>query len=280
MSVRRNLNLGSSQMRAKRRRLFFVRFYIILFFFLIILFSLAILSSHEKVTIKTFLITGNNSILNSEILNIANSNLKGRYFGLFARSNTFIFPRFKIAEDIAEQNKIVENVNLSWKDFQTVGIAITERKPHSAWCGNDVSDKEATCYFIDKDGYVFSQSPVFSGNIFIKNYGNIAEADPLGNYFLPTELYNKIFSLIEILDKRGMAIRAVYFDKIDFRFYLTSGQTIIFNDKNGGFDTAFQNLFAAVESKDLDLVKDGAKISYIDLRFESKIVVGKNETTE
>lgn len=282
MSVRRNLNLGSSQMRTRRHRLFLVRFYIILFFFLVILFSLAILSGHDKAIIKTFLISGNNSVTNTEIFKITDNNIEGRYLGLFAKNNFLIFPRFEIEKDILDQIKTIKSVNISWKDWQIVTISIEERRPHSVWCGDDVKKAEANCYFMDQTGYIFAEAPVFSGNIFIRNYSlpviqGASSTDPIGTYFLSTSIYSKIFSLIDLLDGRGIAVSKVYFDQMDFTFYLTTGQTIIFNDKEGGFDSAFQNLFSALDSKDLDLVDDGDKIKYIDLRFESKIVVGKKE---
>lgn len=275
MSLKKNLNLGPSEKRARRRRLFWVRFYIILFFTLIILFTLAILSGHEKVTIKTFLISGNNSVLNSQILEIANQDIAGRYFGLFAKRNTLIFPRHKISRDILSQIKIIKDVDVSWKDWQTVTIKVSERKPHSVYCGSDIKAIDSSCYFIDQTGYIFGRAPVFSGNIFIKNYTGLENPEPINQYFLPTTLYQKIFALIQSLGQKNLIVRAVTFDKVDFRFYLNTGQIIIFNDKEGGFDQAFQNLSAALDSNELDLSKEGNLINYIDLRFDSKIVIGK-----
>ena len=96
MSVSKNLNLAPSQMRLKKRRLFFIRLYIILFFLVFIILGLAILSSHEKVKINNIIITGNAVISDDDIFDTVNFNLKGRYGYLFSKSNSLIFPRFKI----------------------------------------------------------------------------------------------------------------------------------------------------------------------------------------
>ena len=75
MSLTRNLNLGSSPARLKKRRLFFVRFYIILFLLLIIILTLAILSGHEKVKINNIIISGNAAVSTEKILEIVNLDL-------------------------------------------------------------------------------------------------------------------------------------------------------------------------------------------------------------
>jgi hypothetical protein len=262
MSVKKNLNLGSSQARAKKRRLFWVRFSIVTFFVLVIVFGLAIASGHRKLVIKDFVVTGNDSVPTSEIIATAGDTVAGRYFGLFARRNFLIYPVFELKENILEQFKTIKEVDITWQGWQTVAIKVVERKPHSVWCGDGPKAPEPVCSFVDKEGFVFDQAPTFSGSLFIKNYGELSQ-------------YKNIFSLIEGLDDTGLEVSEVYFDGFDFHFTLTSGPEIIFNDKEGGFAVAFQNLFTAISSGNLDLVKDAANIKYIDLRFDSKIVIGK-----
>jgi hypothetical protein len=264
MSVKRNLNLGSSQARAKKRRLFWVRFSIITFFLLVIVFGLAIASGHDKLVIKTFLISGNNSVSTDDILATANSTTADRYIGLFARRNFLIFPMSGLKRNILEQFKTIKEVDVSWRGWQTVAITVVERKPHSVWCGDDPKAVNPVCYFVDKDGFVFDQAPIFSGNLFVRTYGKIDDS-----------FYHEIFALIDILADAGIEVGEIYFDGFDFHFTLTSGPEIIFNDKEGGFDVAFENLFKAIDSDNLDLVKDSQSIKYIDLRFDSKIVIGK-----
>jgi len=283
MSVRRNPNLGLSPMRARRRRLFWVRFYIIVFFVFLIIFGLAILSSHEKMIVKTFLISGNNSISNNEILRVANQDMVGRYFGLFAKSNFLIFPRFKIKQDLLNEFRIIDDLDISWKSWQTVAISITERKPHSVWCGLAIKGPVDDCYFIDEHGYIFGRAPTFSGTVFIKNYGpyllnsneSTSTPNPIGHYFLKQTDYSNLFVLRDILSEKSLNVNSIYFDGFDFRFTLTNGVVLIFNDRGGGLAVAFQNLFTVINSGDLDLIKGSNDIVYIDLRFTDKIVIGK-----
>lgn len=275
MSVTRNPNLGPSHIRAKKRRLFFVRFYIVLFFLLVVVFGLAILSGHEKIIIKNIIISGNATVENDEILTIVNRDLAGRYWQLFSKSNFLIFPRFAIKADILKEIKIVNDVNVSWDGWQQISIVISERKPTSVWCGNDSQNNEADCFFVDKNGYIYTPASTFSGNLFIRDYSNISTTtDPVGQYYLPTEVYSQLFKAIDLLAQKDLKVIAVSFDGFDYKFILDSGPEIIFNGSNS-FNLSFTNLFSALETKNLDLVKEAAAINYVDLRFENKVVVGK-----
>ncbi|MEI6191324.1 MAG: hypothetical protein WCP24_03085 [bacterium] len=276
MSTTRNLNLGPSQMRQKKRRLFLIRFYIILFFVFVIVFGLAIFSGNEKVKIQTIIVSGNAAVSSDTVLAIANRDMAGRYWYLFSKANSLIFPRFQIKKDLLKEIKTIGDLSISWDNWQQISISIIERRPHSVWCGNDMRISEG-CFFVDKYGYIYSEAPSFSGSIFIKDYGNISTStSAVGQYFLFRQTYLKVFSLIDNLDKNNIKVVAISFDGTDFRFVLESGPTVVFANKDN-FDSAFQNLFTAIQDKSLDLMAGAGNISYIDLRFDNKIVIGKKQ---
>jgi hypothetical protein len=287
MSVKRNPNLGPSQMRAKKRRLFLIRLTIVSFFVLLILFGLAIFSGHQKVKIQNISLSGNAAVSDEEILSIVRRDLVGRYGYLFSKSNSLIFPRFRIKRDLLAEIKTIKDLEISWEGWQKISINISERKPHAVWCGDTMPDfeidkglniKETECFFLDNSGYIFSRAPVFSGGMFVKDYGLLSslETDPIGSYFLTKETYEKIFSLLEILEQNRLSVVSLFFDGYDYRFKLSCGPTIIFNDKSD-FISSFENLFSAIETKNLDLENESELINYIDLRFDNKVVVGKKE---
>jgi hypothetical protein len=276
MSVKRKLNLGPSQMRARKRRLFLIRLIIVSFFVLLILFGLAIFSGHQKVKIQNINLVGNASVSDEEILSIVNRDLVGRYWYLFSKSNSLIFPRFKIQKDLLTEIKTIKSLKISLEGWREISITISERKPHSVWCGTDIKTPLAECFFVDGEGYVFGQAPVFSGNMFVKNYGSLApdQISPVGGYFLNQENYSQIFNLIEILEKNRLSVVSLFFDGHDYNFKLSCGPDIIFDDKNN-FISSFENLFSAIETKNLNLENESNLINYIDLRFDNKVVVGK-----
>lgn len=250
--------------------MFFIRLYIVLFFLLVIIFGLAILSGHEKITVKNIVVSGNAAVSADDVLAIANKDMQGRYWYLFARNNSLIFPRVQIKKDLLDKIKTIRDLDISWDNWQQISVNIIERKPHSVWC-----NANQNCYFADKDGYIYSQAPLFSGTMFIKDYGNIATStDPIGQSFLPKEVYKQVFDLIDLLLVKNIKVISITFDGVDYRFALEKGPEIIFNAKNG-FDKCFDNLFSAIETKNLDLEKDWLAIKYVDLRFDNKVVVGK-----
>lgn len=277
MAVTRNPNLGPSLMRARRRRLFWVRFSIVLFFLLIIVFSLAIYSGSEKIIIKNIAVSGNAAVSADEVLTIVNRDLAGRYWYLFARKNFLIFPRFQIKEDILREIKTVKEVDISWDGWQKIAINLVERRPHSVWCGFGQETPAQSCFFLDKDGFIYSLAPDFSGTMFIRSYGGISTStDPLGQVYLSSDTYRQFFVLAERLESFDQKVVSIIRDDFDYHFILASGPEIIFNDDRS-FVSSFSNLFIALETGNLDLKNEAAKIKYVDLRFDNKIVVGKNE---
>jgi cell division septal protein FtsQ len=276
MSATRNPNLGLSHVRARKRRLFWIRFYIVSFFVFVIIFGLAIFSGNERVKIQTIIVSGNAAVSSDAVLAIANRNMAGRYWYLFSRANSLIFPRFQIKKDLLKEIKTISGLDISWENWQQISIVITERRPHSVWCGHDIRVEE-DCFLVDKNGYIYSEAPSFSGSIFIKDYGNVSTSTgAVGQYFLSRQTYSQIFNLVDSLDKNNIKVVVISFDGADFRFVLESGPTIVFAKKTS-FDSTFQNLFTAIETKNLDLDTNADSISYIDLRFDNKIVVGKKQ---
>jgi hypothetical protein len=229
---------------------------------------LAILSGHDRVKIKKIIISGNAAVSADEILTIASRDLIGRYWSLFAKSNSLIFPRWQIKEDILTEIKTVKDLDISWEDWQTISIALTERKPQAVWCGSDPTINPS-CSFLDKSGLIYRPAPIFSGNLFIKNYGQ-----PTGDFFLPTEKYLVITDLINQLIEKNLRVIQVFFDGVDYRFTLETGPIIIFSS-TGDPSLSFRNLWAAIATNNLDLIQESASINYVDLRFENKIVIGK-----
>lgn len=225
---------------------------------------MAIFSGSKRVTIQTIIVSGNAAVSADDVLAVANRDMAGRYWYLFARNNALIFPRFQIERDLLTEIKTIKEININLDNWQQISISIVERKPHSVWCGQDIKNPEPRCSFVDKEGLVYGPAPVFSGTMYIRFYGSI----PVKT------VYSQIFGLIDLLSKNNMKIIAVLYDNFDYKFILESGPEIIFNNKNA-FELSFQNLFSAIETKNLDLEKDATIIKYIDLRFDNKIVVGK-----
>lgn len=271
--MKRNPNLVRSPQRARRRRLFWVRFSIVLFFLLAIIFSLAILSGHERVKIQTVSVSGNSLVSTPAILATVNRDLAGRYSYLFSRSNSLIFPRLAIKQDLLTEFKTIASLDIDWVNWQTLKIQIKEREPHSIWCGEDIAIVSTDCYFVDNTGYIFSHSALETSNLFVRDYGRLATStDIISNNFLTSERYIKIFSIIKILENNGIKVGKLYFDGVDIKLTLDTGIVFILNERVN-LETAISNLFLTINKK--EVVLDKNIINYIDLRLDGKVIVGK-----
>ncbi|MEI6528421.1 MAG: hypothetical protein WCO10_01980 [bacterium] len=275
MSATRNPNLGPSQLRLKKRRLFWIRSYIVAGVLFVLVIGLAIASGIEKTKIKNISVSGNVSVTKGEILDITERDLEGRYWYLFSRRNSLIFPRFKIESDLSLGIKRFEAVNVGWVDLNTIEIIVKERKPYSLWCGADerISDQ---CYFMDNTGYIFGVAPIFSGNAFLKYFGKIDEKkDPIGQYYLGAADYPAIDSFVAKFNELGYRLDSVSFDGRDFYLTLENGVQVILPGKNN-LNALFDNLSLAISSKQIDFLGN-TSLKYVDLRFDNKILVGKKE---
>jgi len=274
MNPRKNPNLGVSQVRAKKRRLLKIRLTIIFGVLFFVIIGLALLSGIDKTKISNIKISGNIAVGRQEIEDIVNTDLSGRYFYLFSKRNSLIFPRFFIEKDLANTIKRFEGVNVEWSDLNTITITVKERKPFSLWCGNNLLKTE-DCYFMDETGYIFGVAPIFSGNAFVKNFGGISSNFPIGENFLNPLTYLELNKFIDSISGLGFRSGTLFYNGDDFSLVLENGIEIKFSDKIG-FQSAFDNLSSAINANQIDLALGSEKIKYVDLRFGDKVLVGKN----
>src|SRR5438045_786135 len=88
--------------RHKKKRLIILL--VILFFVLIgLIVGLSFLSRNSKMAVDNIQVVGTHIIDADAVKEAVQSDLSGKYLHLFARRNTFIFPRKKIASDLRHE---------------------------------------------------------------------------------------------------------------------------------------------------------------------------------
>lgn len=271
----KNYSLGSAARRARRRRLFLVRFTIITLGFLVALIGLALFSGWQKIVIHEVKIVGQAALAETEIKDIVERDLGGRYLYLFSRRNFLIFPRLMIKRDLLAELPILQTVDVSWNGWGKILITVVEKRPEAVWCGAKPETGEQ-CFFLDKTGLVYDLAPDFSGGMYLRYYAPILAGSPLRARPLTEGIFQYFNRLIKILFDEGIVVEQIYFDGRDYTFILTDGLKIIFNDREG-LSQPFNNLLIALRAGELDLSEaQRKKIAYLDLRFDNKVIVGKN----
>ncbi|MBU3968605.1 hypothetical protein KJ991_00075 [Patescibacteria group bacterium] len=280
MLLRKKSRFSSSKVKETRRKKFLVKIFLV-FFVLLVIFILSIFVSRiSDINITNIIIKNEGSVVTEkEILTIINNNINGKYLGLYPKTNIFIYGKKKIEADIYNKFKRIKNIDIKRVGFNGISITIKERSPAGLWCGKKINIDEK-CYFLDEDGYIYTEAPIFSGSVFFRNYGNIEGIKQIGVNFLDSKRFKEIsFFIKSIKDVNLNPVSFFAGDNGDYEIYLGDnsknynfyGGKIIFN-KDDNLGEVFDNLTAILNEK--ILIKgfgDNVQLDYIDLRFGRKV---------
>ena len=264
--------------RARRRRIILIaKSFALCAVVALLVFGISYLSKIPALTIREINIRGNSTVSSTEIERMALEPMQGNYLGLFSRKNIFLYPRRAIKDAIHKRFSQVKNITISFKNFHTIYITIEEYKPSAVWCSekNGKSGVIFTdnCYFMDEAGYVFGQSPQFSGNVYPRYYGLISSTSSIGSQYLSADDFRTLNAFVSKVSSLGLASRRVVAEEDDtFKMYLENGGTILFSAKVG-LEKTLENLQSVLSSSSLSRKGDSplSGLDYLDLRFGNKI---------
>jgi len=275
----RRYNLRSKKyLRDKRKQLLVesaIRFGIVI----LVVILLSLISHFNQFEIKEIKIIGNDVVNEKEIRDIAKLEISGKYFKIFPRNNSIIFPRKSIGARVAGKYRRIADIDVSFDSLHSIKIEVRERDPEGVFCEGIVSTEtlgEESCYFLDSDGYVFSKAPRFSGSLFFKFYGGDIEGKVIGSKYLPKEKFKEISFFLKALPSLG--IYPVLYewgvdgdssvvvvpkgdDKVD--------TTILFNNKDD-LSRVYENLGLVLQDKTFS-GEEVVSLEYIDFRFGNKV---------
>ncbi|OHA15860.1 MAG: hypothetical protein A3G52_01445 [Candidatus Taylorbacteria bacterium RIFCSPLOWO2_12_FULL_43_20] len=267
-------NLRSKKFARRRKRILLLRMGSLLIVFASAVWLVSYLSSLDKVTISRIGVEGNLALDKSEISEDAYSELEGRYLGILSKKNVLIFPKENIEKKLKEKWKRIDEVKIERSSLTSIAVKITEKKPEYLWCGGEENAPSGgrECFFMDRDGYIFSKAPQFSDSVFFKLFSNINKESPIGEYFADNTDFTNISALISLMVRDGIgATKLVRKDNGEYELYLGDGSRVFLNI-DSDYKDAYENLRVFLES-DIYLAIDKASspIDYIDLRYGNKV---------
>ena len=240
--------------------------------------GLVFLSQLQKLKIDTVIVVGVEVLEEKEILSVVNTELSGKYLWLFSKSNTFIYPQNTIGYKIKDKFKIISDLEITHPEIKKIIVTIKERKGEYLWCSGDADN--SNCYFLNTDGYIFSDAPYFSGGVYFKFLGGGISDDPIGKQFLSTEKFNALIQLKKAMYNLKLNPSAVeILDNGEYHFILTRSSGVRSNPPkvripaNFDFEKIVSNLDSSLEAEPLNaqLSKGFPTLQYIDMRFDNKV---------
>lgn len=266
--------------RIKRR----VKYGIILFLLATIFGIFIYLAHRPELNISSVELEGGVLVTKEDIELRVFEYLEGKYLWIFPVKNSLWYPRGELEKYLQESFKRIDTISIERKDFHTLSISISERKPFALWCDTlpgtrtsesevGVEDTSPRCYFMDSNSTVFAEAPIFSGDAYFKYYGILDLENPIGQYYLSsTTQFAEISSLV--LATKKMMLRPQYLvakGNDEYALVVSGGAEIIFDTKKP-LEGVIENLEALLKTPELAVPTSGnLPVEYIDLRFGNKL---------
>lgn len=244
---------------------------------IIFLAGLVFLLRADFLQIKTFEVTGAETVAVTDIKNISKDAIFGsKGFSLIPASNIVFLNKGKLAKELLSNFPRLEKVEIN-KDFFSgqIELKVSERKADLLWCST-----EDVCFFMTEGGLVFEKAG-FSGADFLTSSANRAEplnrlifrgiltGDPLlKNFATPTKIENYL-KLIAVFKNANLEVVSIDIESLDKAVAKSNIGDIIFNPEEADLLAVAQNTVLLI--KETKARNPAARFNYIDARFGNKL---------
>ena len=289
MSAKRKLSSTRlKKIKDRKRKASQKKFYLVLVLIIIFFVALVFISKIAGINVVRVEVSGNKIVEAVDIERVAQEKIGEKYFWVAPKSNYFLIPKKSIKRTLFLEYPRLEEIDIDISDNQTLAIEVAERGTSFTWCGDSLPEKgvrpeEVKCYFADEEGFVFDESPYFSGDVYFRFYGSL-EGESLSTYprgrYLSSELEELIF-LKEVVAGLDL-IPSSYYKNPEgyYELYLASSSTppeaprIIFElSEESEVEKMAENLRSAVYAEPLEEELDTKyeDLEYLDLRFGNRV---------
>lgn len=189
------------------------------------------------------------------------------------RMNAFFIPEDALATAIRTLDPRIRSVDISVHDMAVLRVDIVQYVPAYLYCahGDPEIPEAITCYYADKEGYVFSSAPDYSNAPYLVfEHEEILGEGPIGigAYIENRDLLNTTMRFAERAALEGLSFRRIEFLATgDIAYYPDLGPTVIWSPGKDVEESATQ-LRIALRTLREETNKD---IESIDLRFGQKV---------
>lgn len=235
-------------------------------------------------------VVGAQAVSDHDIETFVREKLSGNYFFVYARDNSFIFPRWGIERELSETFPRIKSVTVRRTDLHNIVVTVAERRPVVLWCGENVEDEMRTrggCWFVDDTGFIFDRAPIFSEGVYRELYSTLVYADgemPL-RAIVPSERFLFARTVGERIEHEIGGISRFFIEpegayRIIIRssdlYPVLAGAEVRFRDGQQT-DRLIKNLLVVLPVQFPADYAPQKELLYIDLSFGNKVFFGFEE---
>jgi len=264
--------LRTPEFSRKKRRILYVKMALLVLLVSAVVGGLSYVSHRDTLRVNEVVIEGGEVVDERALRNLIMSKLSGKYLFLFPKDNAFLYSRSGLEAAALQSFKRLKTVEVSTDGLQTVVLSVSEREPTALWCGENRpwGEISTACYFMDEEGYIYAESPGFTGDAYRRFYGPLASGEPVGQAFIESVRFREFLNFFSELEKEEVfASELVILGDGEYELYLEDGTRIVFSDAQT-LTRVYDNLLSVLSSEEL---KDRVPLNleYIDLRFGNKV---------
>lgn len=277
----------TKKLAKKRKKIFIQRSVVLVIAVVCIVGSIIFAFQVKNFRIDTISITGTTSIPESEIEDVVKTLLADSYGYIIPRDNTLFYPKEEIISTIQDTFLKLVSVEVRRDGLRGITLFIEERTPYVLWCGNNVvisATDTAKCYFVDSEGLVYSEAPVFSNDIYTHYYGGaIGNGNVLGTHYLPTVDFRNLDQFVRTLISAGVETKHIRVYDGDVEVYVVgkadSVPTVLRFSITQPYTKSLSafNTFISDQTASSTIQKYLASVEYLDFRFGNKIYSKKRK---
>jgi len=262
--------LPPSRLRERRRKARTLTWLFFVMAFLILIGVLVGLAHVKRIRVTEVAISETKTVSAAGVEAAVRKELTGLLWFVLPRDNVLIYSQKNIEGRVLREYPAIKSVTVSLKNFHAIEVKVVERIPVALWCGQAMStDSSNPCFFLDESGFIYELAPEYSGDAYVRWYGETSLPNPPAQY-IRTDVFRALVSLLAQLNIEAGEPRQVIQDVTgDVRVSFAEGFDLLFTLMQKT-DEVLANLRAA-KSSDVLQGKQLSGLQYLDLRFGNKM---------
>lgn len=270
--------------RYKRYRVFLIIFFSVIF--IAIIATLSYFSRKPEQKIQGIAISETHFVDKDQVESEIREIVGKSHLFLFPKDNRFLVPKKKIEQELLENFRQINDVEVEIDDEKRILVNINERKPYAFYCAPDKEEKEIEeteisidfCWLIDDHGLLFYETNQVDWYMPIKEIKTSEPAEGFSHVVDPA-IFKFAHDFESDIFSKGFHVQKIDFsEQPTITLTIENGTKIFLHGQKSlnQMITKFQALFDQGQIS-LENVSD---LEYIDFRFDNNAYLKPREAVD